>query len=56
MSWYPLQHSHTVPWEVIFSFCRFFQEREFLYYPTGIKIGSKWPQHVLKNAEVQSEI
>ena len=24
-------------------------------YSTGIKIGSKWPQHVLKHAEMQSE-
>ena len=36
----------------IFSFPSF---RLLPFYPTGINIGSKRPQHVLKHAEVQSE-
>ena len=34
---------------------RFSSFRLWPFYPTGIKIGSKWPQHVLKHAEMQSE-
>ena len=34
---------------------RFSSFRLWPFYPTGINIGSKRPQHVLKHAEMQSE-
>ena len=34
---------------------RFSSFRLWPFYPTGINIGSKRPQHVLKHAEKQSE-
>ena len=37
----------------LFSFSRF---RLWPFYPTGINIGSKQPQHILKQDEKQSEI
>ena len=36
-------------------FFRFSSFRLWPFYPTGINIGSKWPQHVSKHAEKQSE-